>query len=682
MTLLRSLRAGVLTMALAAVAASAATADDEPSAFLNSALGHEIIGPRQAMAEVQDFTEARIPRMPDVKSAVEWTELANRYRADVFDKVIFRGKAASWRDAGTKVEWLDTIEGGPGYRIKKLRYEAVPGLWIPALLYEPEPLVGKVPVVLNVNGHDPKGKAVDYKQARCINQAKRGMIALNVEWFGMGQLRTDGFRHGLINPIDLCGTSGIALHFLSMKRGIDILLGHEHADPKRVAVTGLSGGGWQTIFISPLDTRVTLTDPVAGYSSFLTRVRHLSDLGDSEQTPSDLATVVDYTHLTAMMAPRPTLLTFNAKDNCCFAAPHALPPLAAAAVPIFSLFGKEENLRFHVNSDPGTHNYLIDNRQALYRMLGDHFFPNDPTYKDDEIPCDAEIKTAEQLQVELPDDNADFHTIALELSKSLPREIDLPEGRDAALSWQATRRNTLRALVHPFDEAVEAHKIGDEEKDGLMASYWTLKVAPSWTVPAVELRKGEPKRTVIVIADKGRKGAGARVQALLDNGHRVVAVDPFYFGESSVAERAYLYALMVATVGERSLGIQAGQVMAIARWLKEQSKGEPVGVVAEGPRTSVIALVAAALEPDAIRGLELHAPLGSLKELIESKKEFTEAPELFCFGLLERFDIPQIAAMVAPRPVSIHEASDRAKTEFATLKDWYATLGADPKAAP
>src|SRR5207244_13432063 len=47
----------------------------------------------------------------------------------------------------------------------KLRYEAVPGMWIPALLYEPSVLTKKVPVALHVNGHDPTGKA-DRKSTR------------------------------------------------------------------------------------------------------------------------------------------------------------------------------------------------------------------------------------------------------------------------------------------------------------------------------------------------------------------------------------------------------------------------------------------------------------------------------------------------------------------------------------
>jgi hypothetical protein len=235
-----------------------ATGGAADKAQLGEILGREIIGPRQAMLDAQEYLEPRIPRMPQVKSAAEWEQIANQLRADVLRKVVFRGEAAAWRDAKTKVEWLDTIPGGPGYRIKKLRYEALPGMWIPALLYEPEKLTGKVPVSLAVNGHDGNGKAADYKQIRCINQAKRGMLVLNVEWLGMGQLRTDGHRHGRMNQLDLCGTSGLAPFYLCMSRGLDLLLSLPNADPERVAVSGLSGGGWQTIFISSLDPRVMM----------------------------------------------------------------------------------------------------------------------------------------------------------------------------------------------------------------------------------------------------------------------------------------------------------------------------------------------------------------------------------------------------------------------------------------
>jgi hypothetical protein len=116
-------------------------------------LQRQIIGPTLSESEVQSFLENRIPRMPSVRTAAEWQHQAASLRQRVLDEVVFRGEQArQWREAKTKIEWLETIEGGPGYRIKKLRYEALPGLWIPALLYEPEKLSGKVPAILNVNG--------------------------------------------------------------------------------------------------------------------------------------------------------------------------------------------------------------------------------------------------------------------------------------------------------------------------------------------------------------------------------------------------------------------------------------------------------------------------------------------------------------------------------------------------
>ncbi|MDR3632825.1 MAG: hypothetical protein P4L84_03260 [Isosphaeraceae bacterium] len=654
-----------------------AWADDKktPDDFVTAVLAREIIGPRQTLAETSDHAAARIPAMPPVKTAAEWTEYAARTRAAAFERVIFRGEAAGWRDAKTRVEWLQTIDGGPGYRIKKLRYEALPGLWIPALLYEPEKLAGKVPVVLNVDGHDGKGKAADYKQIRCINQAKRGMIALNADWLGMGQLGES--RHDLINHIDLCGAGGIATHYLAMARGLDLLLALDHADPARVAVTGLSGGGWQTIFISAFDTRVTLTDPVAGYSSFTTRIKHFSDLGDSEQTPCDLATVTDYAIMTAMMAPRPTLLTFNAKDDCCFAADHALPPLLDAARPIFKLLGKEENLRSHVNHDPGTHNYLVDNRQALYRMLGDHFFTGDKTYDPKEIPSDKEVKTFAALSVDLPAGNLSLHTLALGLSRSLPRDAALPAERNAARSWREDRRGRLRAVVHAKDFDVEAQPLSQDEKDGVKATLWRLKAGGAWSVPVVELVRGEPKSTTLLLSDAGRKETTTVAKDLLARGQRVLAVDPFYVGESQIAERGYLFALMLATVGERPLGVQASQLSAVARWASGSRKLGPVAIVAVGPRTSTMALVATGLEENAIAALELRDARGSLKELVETKAEYSKSPELFCFGLLRDFDIVQLAALAAPRPVSFVAPNDRARKELSGLKAWYAAWGTD-----
>ena len=102
-----------------------------------------------------------------------------------------------------------------------------------------------------------------------------------------------------------------------------------------------------------------------------------------------------------------------------------------------------------------------------------------------------------------------------------------------------------------------------------------------------------------------------------------------------------------------------------------------ITLVAVGPRSSVFTLVAAGLEEKAVGRVELDGSLGSLREVIEQNWSVTEKPELFCFGLLEAFDVKQLAALVAPRAVRFTGASDRAKTELGGLGAWYRLLGGE-----
>ena len=638
------------------------------AAQIREILAGPVLEPGTPQREVEAYCEARVLRLPaagaaERKSPEAWTAYMEGIRLNVLDQVVFRGEAKRWREYAGKVEWLEAIDGGEGYRIKKLRFEAVPGLWVPGLLYEPLKLDGKAPVFLNVNGHDGAGKAAGYKQIRCINQARRGIISLNLEWFGMGQLRGPGFTHYKLNQLDLCGTSGVAPFYLAMKRGLDILLSHEHADPSRVGVAGLSGGGWQTIFISSLDPRVTLANPVAGYSSYLTRIHNHSDLGDSEQTPVDLAATGDYAHLTAMLAPRVALLTYNEKDNCCFAAPHALPPLLEATRPVYALLGKPENLHDHVNYDPGTHNFERDNREALYKVIGQHWFAGEAGYSPNEIECQAEVRTAEQLAVELPDDNLDFQKLAERLMQDLP----------AAKADRDALRSVLRL---PATQEKAAREDGDVTFRGQTQTVSVrLKVGGEWTVPAVEFSTGKDAGTTIVLADEGRAAAAEKIEMLLAAGQRVVAIDPFYFGESKIASRDFLFGLLVSSVGQRPLGVQAHQIQAIARQLKSDAPAQNVQIVAIGPRTSLAALAAAACEEKAIDRLVLHGSLGSLREVIEQGGQVNKTPEQFCFGLLAAADIGPMAALVAPRELNFAEPSERVKQELASLKEVYAQHG-------
>jgi hypothetical protein len=89
------------------------------------------------------------------------------------------------------------------------------------------------------------------------------------------------------------------------------------------------------------------------------------------------------------------------------------------------------------------------------------------------------------------------------------------------------------------------------------------------------------------------------------------------------------------------------------------------------------ALVATAIEPAAISGAEVSGSLASLKQLLEEDKTVEELPELFAFGLLAEFDVRDLVAMAAPRPVVFRDPSDRAKQEIGSLDSWYEVFGTD-----
>src|SRR5262249_13739331 len=110
--------------------ASGAAQGDE--AAVKTALARGIIGPRQSLLDLQDHVEPPIAKMPRLSTAKEWDAFATKLRRDVLDRVVLRGEAKKWRAAKLAVEYFPAGPGGgEGYKIRKLRYEAAPALWIP-----------------------------------------------------------------------------------------------------------------------------------------------------------------------------------------------------------------------------------------------------------------------------------------------------------------------------------------------------------------------------------------------------------------------------------------------------------------------------------------------------------------------------------------------------------------------
>jgi dienelactone hydrolase len=664
-------------------AASAPAAGKGP---LHAALAQPILQSADAHEQLRTFIVSHAARFAMPASADAWSAQATELRRRVLDNVVLKGVPREWFAETPRVEEIGRIETGKGYAIRKLRYEGYPGLWVPALLYEPTNLKGKVPAVLNVNGHvGAPGKAIEYKQIRCINLAKRGMLALNLEWIGMGELGGECYAHNRQVYLDLCGRSGVSVFYLLMKRGLDVLLSQPHADSDRVAMTGLSGGGWQTIFFSSLEPRIRLAVPNAGYITIEPRATYIADTGDVEQNPTDLVSIADYSHLTALLAPRPALLIYNAKDDCCFPAARAKTAVHDPILPLYEKFGAARDFQFHTNHDPGTHNYERDNREAFYRFIDKRFLPDNPL-GDRDLPCDGEVKKPEELAVGVPKDNANFCSLAAALARDLPRDRCPTGDRESIVAWQKQARQHLAEIVR-FKPLVGSWETVREETRGNVRIAWRrLHIGKQWTLPAVEIAPAgtEPTRTAVVVADGGRPGAEAVAEELVGHGYRAVVLDVLLFGETlPKGMPAWQIAEMVAAVGERPLGTAAAQLLAAAAATKQDYPGRHVSLVGVGRAASVIAIVAAALDRDVIEEVTAVEIPFTLKQLIYQKVDYAACPQLFCFGLLEQFDVRELIAMALPRHVRLVpfvgacSIGERALQELTALGDIAETLGAE-----
>src|SRR5438876_8157623 len=154
--------------------------------------------------QLQRYMMARIPKPP---GRAGWVKKSQDLRRHLVDDVAFHGWPPEWVKALPNFREGEVIETGNNYRLKKLQIEILPDFWTTAILYEPLGGAGKRPAVLNVNGHDPLGKAAENKQKRCINYVKRGIIALNLEWVGFGDLHLDEDAHDFGAHLDLVGAN-------------------------------------------------------------------------------------------------------------------------------------------------------------------------------------------------------------------------------------------------------------------------------------------------------------------------------------------------------------------------------------------------------------------------------------------------------------------------------------------
>jgi hypothetical protein len=349
-------------------------------------------------------------------------------------------------------------------------------------------------------------------------------------------------------------------------------------------------------------------------------------------------------------------------DDCCYRADVVKQGVYLDIKPFFGLYGSSGNLQWYDNQDPGTHNYQIDSRQRSYAFFDSVFHLNASPKEDPDV--DHEVMPYSDLVVGLPDDNLTILSLAQTFAKSIHHEV--PTRPDAG--WVSSQRDLLRNVVRytpvtvshawvvnaTHERGVESHSYRFQFSNGLSATGILFR----------SLAAAERPPTTVLISDGGMSTTVDEVGNDVDRGQQVLVLDPLFFGESVPNHSLLQYAELLGTTGERPLGLEAAQLMAVVRWLGESvdegspSPGStalaaansisPVNIFTIGPRSETVAAVAAALEPQLFASLEARQSSASLMEAFDHPTVYSEAPEIACLDLFRDFDFDTLRAIASP----------------------------------
>ncbi|MCZ7638903.1 MAG: acetylxylan esterase [Verrucomicrobia bacterium] len=154
--------------------------------------------------------------------------------------------------------------------------------------------------------------------------------------------------------------SAMGLQTWNSIRSLDFLLSLPEVDPERVAMTGASGGGTQTMLLAAVDPRLTLSFPAVMVSTAMQG-------GCTCENASLLRIDTGNVEFAALFAPKPQGLT-TANDWTKELSTKGFPELKQ----LYTLLGAPQNILLQ-RGEHFPHNYNAVSRSAFYNWVNRHF---------------------------------------------------------------------------------------------------------------------------------------------------------------------------------------------------------------------------------------------------------------------------------------------------------------------
>src|SRR5688572_23593237 len=262
----------------------------------------------------------------------------------------------------------------PEYRIEKLVFQSLPGLYVTGNFYLPKKPAPPFAAVLYVCGHNPHPLGAKYYyQDRAIWFAEHGTACLVLDTLEFGEV--PGVHHGLHDlntwTWQSRGYIPTGVEVWNAIRAVDYLETRPEIDRTRIGMTGISGGGSTTWFTAAVDDRIAAAAPICSTYTFGSQAAHWVAAGQCDCIYFNNTFLVDFPVVAALIAPRPLLICSGRKDGDF--PPDGYREVYRRAKKVFDLYDGKDSERIREADEDVGHTdsplFLKEARQWMNRWL-------------------------------------------------------------------------------------------------------------------------------------------------------------------------------------------------------------------------------------------------------------------------------------------------------------------------
>jgi dienelactone hydrolase len=566
-----------------------------------------------------------------------------------------------------------------GYRIEKVIFESRPGHHVTANFYVPD---GKPPYpgVLLPCGHSDNGKAYEQYQRMAILLARNGMAVLCYDPVGQGERyqRLDAQGKPVIRGTTEHTMAGIGALLVGRQeasyaiwdgmRALDYLAGRPEVDLRRLGCTGNSGGGTLTAYLMALDDRIAVGAP----SCYITSLERLfATIGpqDAEQNiAGQVAAGMEHADYLTMRAPKPTLMTVGTRDF--FDIQGSWDTFREVKL-IYGRLGFGERVDLFESDEP--HGFTQPRRIATGRWMSRWLLKQDEPIDEPEasIASDADLQCTRSGQVLRDFEGKSVFDLNAERARELRSARESAGAKRSDADFRAEVR-TLVGLVGRHLDAAKLRVVGTLSARGRTIRKLAFDVEPGIVVPALDLAAAGSDRPSPVVVKAGvdwvrdldKPGA---IDELLKSPARTILINPRGTGETgpggesrpgSPFGRDWKEAFLAIHLARPLLGQRVVDVFSILESLQaEQGDGAGFHLVGVGLAGPVVLHAALLDEKGLIQEVTLERSLSSWGDLVKQGISRDQLGNVVP-GALRVYDLPDLSARLAPRPVHIETPVD------------------------